>query len=48
MSGSDLAADVMAYVAHLSPFWLIFGGVIFADLMIDFIVKLVKRGKIKW
>lgn len=48
MNGTDLAADVMQYVAHLAPFWIIFGGVIFADLMIDFIVKLFKRGKIKW
>lgn len=48
--GADLAADVMMYIREFSPFILIFGGIIFADLVTDYLVRLVKqaRGSIRW
>lgn len=48
VGGTELATDAMTFVAALSPFWLIFGGVAFADLVISFLVKLFKQGRVKW
>lgn len=45
---SQLAIDAMYYIGKLSPLLLLIGAISFADLVINQLVSLVKKGKIKW
>lgn len=48
MGASQMAVDAMVYVGQISPLLLVLGGVAFGDLLIFYMIKLVKAGKIKW
>lgn len=47
---SSLALDALGYVKMIAPLLLIIGAVSFADLIINFLIKLVKKipSKFKW
>jgi hypothetical protein len=53
MEGSNLVADAMSFLVEIAPLLLLIGGISFADLTLNFLIKLVKQlkspeGKLKW
>lgn len=51
MGVSQMAIDSMAFVKEIAPILFLLGAISFADLTIQFLIKLfksMKAGKIKW
>lgn len=51
MDASQMAIDTMVYVREIGPILLILGAVSFADLVVLFLIRLMRAGKIgkmKW
>lgn len=45
---SNVAQDALQYVGTLSPLLLIIAGIAYGDLIIDFMIRIAKKGRIKW
>jgi hypothetical protein len=45
---ANIALEAMPYIRQISPILMLIGAISFADLTISFLVKLMKKGRIKW